>query len=331
MPHPTLGPTRIRALQAAIAPAFALHAGIELGLFSALGDEELPGDEIARRLGLESGRVERLLYALVLAGLLEHHSGRFANGAEARRFLIRNRPDYVGGDHSLVAQLWRADLHTATSIREARPASLHDFAAGDSVGAEAFFRGLVPSARAFGRALADIVDWSGLRSVIDIGGGPGSALTAIAERHPHLRRTLFEFPASLALAKPLLAELGDRDVAFEPGDIVAAPSSKRHDVAILKAVIQVLSRSDAERALQNAYASLELRGLVCITGAGILNDDRLSPIDAVYYNLTFMNLYEGGESYTRSEYTAWLREAGFVDVAFRALPSGSTLITARKV
>jgi hypothetical protein len=330
MPHSTVGPTRIRALQAAIAPAYALLAGIELDLFSELGDEALAGQEIARRLGVASDRVERLLYALVVAGLLEHRAGHFFNGAEARQFLIRNRPCYVGGDYPLVAQLWRADLHTAASIREARPTAFHDFAAGDASGAAEFFRGLVPSARAFGLAISDLVDWTGVRSVIDIGGGPGSALTGIGERHPGLRRTLLELPASLELAKPLLAEAGDHDVVFEAGDIVAAPSSMRHDVALLKAVIQVLSRTDAELALHNAYESLESRGLLCVTGAGILNDDRMSPIDAVYYNLTFMNLYAGGESYTRSEYSSWLSRVGFVDLTYRALPSGSTLLTGRK-
>ena len=49
MPLSNVGPTRIRALQAAIAPAYALLAGIELDLFSALGDEAIAGQEIARR------------------------------------------------------------------------------------------------------------------------------------------------------------------------------------------------------------------------------------------------------------------------------------------
>ena len=330
MAPPTSGPSRIRELQAAIAPAYALNAGIELGVFTVLDGEALAAGEIARRLDVAEDRLERLLYALVVAGFLEHEAGRFANGAEARQFLVRHRPGYVGGDQSLLVRLWHADLLTAASIRDGRPAALHDFATEDGDGAAAFFRGLVPSARTFGRAIAEILDWSGVRSVIDIGGGPGSALTAIAERYPKLRRTLFELPAGIALARPLLAESGDEGVVFEAGDIVNAPSAQRHDVALMKAVIQILSPADAERAIAHAYESLEARGLLCITGAGILNDDRVSPVEAVYYNLTFLNLYEGGASYTRSQYTNWLERAGFVAVEIQSLPSGSRLITARK-
>ncbi len=329
MTQPTRVPMRIRELQAGVAPAYALHAGIELGLFSALADEALPAHEVARRLGVAPDRLERLLYALVAAGLLDLRAGSFMNGDEARQFLVRDRPGYVGGDQGLVAQLWHADLQTAASIREGRPAALHDFASADAAGAVEFFRGLMPGARAFGRAIAQMLEWSEVRSVIDIGGGPGSALTGIAERHPRVRRTLLELPAGLELARPLLAESGDVGVEFEAGDIVAAPSASRHDLALMKAVIQVLSPADAERALCHAHASLAPRGLLCITGAGILNDDRVSPVEAAYYNLTFMNLYEGGASYTRSQYSSWLAKAGFVDVAYRALPSGSTLITAR--
>ncbi|URK87923.1 hypothetical protein LP421_09705 [Rhizobium sp. RCAM05350] len=133
------------------------------------------------------------------------------------------------------------------------------------------------------------------------------------------------------LAKKLLAgePLAD-GLRFEVGNIVEAPSSTTHDLAILKAVIQVLSREEAVKTIRNTYASLNSGGRILISGVGILNDDRVSPLEAVFYDLTFMNLYPEGASYTRREYRYWLSEAGFVDIAFEVLPSGSQLISARK-
>lgn len=324
-------PTLIRSLQASIAPAFAMHAGVMLGVFTALGDATRTGADVARALNVDPRRLERLLYALVSVGLLEIHGTGFCNGPEAAAYLVRGKPGYLGEEHQLLDELWHADLLTATSIREGRPAAKHDFATPDPDASLAFFRGTAPSALSFGQRLADMIDFEGVHCAIDIGGGPGHSLIGLRETKPDLQVTLLELPASIMLAQTLLAgePLAD-GLRFEAGSIVEAPSSTTHDLAILKAVIQVLSREDAAKAIRNTYASLNSGGRIVISGAGILNDDRVSPLEAVFYDLTFMNLYPEGASYTRREYGFWLLEAGFVDIAFDTMPSGSQLICARK-
>jgi hypothetical protein len=324
-------PTLIQSLQASIAPAFAMHAGALLGVFTALGDTTLTGADVARALNVDPRRLERLLYALVSTGLLEIRDTGFCNGPEAAAYLVQGKPGYIGEEHQLLDELWRADLLTATSIREERPAAKHDFATPDPEASLAFFRGTAPSALSFGRRLADMIDFEGVHSAIDIGGGPGHSLIGLRKTKPDLQVTLFELPANIMLAQKLLAgePLAD-GLRFEAGNILEAPSSTTHDLAILKAVIQVLSREEAAKTIRNTYGSLNSGGRILVSGVGILNDDRVSPLEAVFYDLTFMNLYPEGASYTRREYRDWLSEAGFVDIAFDAMPSGSQLISARK-
>ena len=60
----------------------------------------------------------------------------------------------------------------------------------------------------------------------------------------------------------------------------------------------------------------------------MLNDDGVSPASAVYYNLTFINLYRQGASYTRAQYLEWLSDAGFVNARFLTLASGSVILCA---
>lgn len=327
--HPQ--PTLIQSLQDAVAPAFALHAGAMLGVFTVLGDATLSAAEVAKRLDVEPQRIERLLYALVATGLLEIHDEGFRNGQEAAIYLVRGKPGYIGDEHQLLDQLWHADLLTASSIRQGQPAGKHDFASADPASSLAFFRSTAPYALSFGRRLAEMIDLRAVNSVIDIGGGPGHALIGLREARPGLRSTLLELASSIALAKELLADEPLADgMEFEIGDIVQAPSATTHDLAILKAVIQVLSPQDAAAAIRNAHASLNSGGRLFISGVGILNDDRVSPLEAVFYNVTFMNIYPDGASYTRSDYSRWLSEAGFDDITFSAMPSGSQLISARK-
>ena len=329
---PPIQPDRINALQDAVAPGLALLAGMQLDLFSAIGDEGRSPAEIAKSLAVDPERLERLLYALTLAGLLECRDGRFSNTAEAAAFLVRGRIGFIGDEHDLLSELWRADLSTAASIRTGRPAAKHDFSTADDATSAAFFRGLLPNTIAFGRDLSAAVDFAAFTSVVDIGGGPGGTLWALRDHHPHLRLTLFELPAGIRLAREIAAENARTGtLQFEEGNIVQAPSSGTHDAAIMKAVIQVLGPDEAAAVIRNAFASLNSKGMLFISGVGILDDHRLSPAPAVFYNLTFLNLYDAGRAYTRSEYRDLLSAAGFTDIAFSTLPSGSTLISARRL
>jgi hypothetical protein len=74
----------------------------------------------------------------------------------------------------------------------------------------------------FNRALADLrsdehqriaeaYDWSGVNTVVDIGGGAGSLLAAILETHPEKRGVLVDQPEVLRDADQLLSARGVRD------------------------------------------------------------------------------------------------------------------------
>ncbi len=327
----TLRPNRIRQLQSAVAPALALLAGMELGLFTHLASRSVSASVLAAELGVAEDRLARLLDALVVAGVLEFDRGSYRNGAEANVFLAEGSPADISGEHELLRLLWEADLKTAASIRSGRPEAEHNFGQQDDETAAAFQRGLLPSTRDFGRELADAIDVPASGAVLDVGGGPAGALLSLAARYPDLQLTLLELPAVARVVRPMLAgtEPSSR-IRVEEANIVAAPSSSLHDLVILKAVVQVLSAAEAAMAIRHCFMSLKPGGSIVIGGAGMLDDTLRSPAAAVFYNLTFMNLYREGRSYPRASYLAWLAEAGFVRPRFVTLASGSTILCAEK-
>jgi O-methyltransferase domain/Dimerisation domain len=325
-------PDTIQRLQAGVGPALAMLAGMQLDVFTHLADGPLPTADLAARVGVADDRLARLLYALVLAGLLDLRYGAFANTPEAATFLVKGRPRYVGGTHELLSQLWDADLRTARSIRSGEPAALHDFFAMDDDELTAMLRGMHPNALASGADLARRFDFSACASVIDIGGGSGGVIAALCGAYSSMRGVLFDLPRTVALAAPILRATHAADrVTIETGDILAGPPVSMHDAAVMGRVVQVLSRTDAARAIANAAAALRAGGAVYILGGGILDDDRLGPALAVYLNVTFMNLYRAGEAYTLGEHAAWLADAGCGNVQRITLPTGGGIIRATKL
>lgn len=322
-------PASIAELRAAVEPALALLAGMQLGVFTAIGDGERTAQDLAAEIGCDAGRLSRLLYALALIGLLQVTDGRFRNGAEAAQALVAGKPGFIGAVHEVIAKVWGANLNTAQSIRSGKPAAEHDFSAAPPEETAAFLRGLGPGGLAFGRTLAGLIDLSKAGSVIDIGGGAGTVLAGVRERWPHLAATLLELPEVIVHAGPILAEMGAGEVALEEGDILKGPSRTKHDLAILRAVIQVLSPADAEKAIRHTALSLRPGGEAVIGGWGILDDDRLGPRSGVFVNLTFLNFYRDGEAYTESQYRGWMAAAGFEDIERGVLPDGTGMFRGR--
>ncbi|WP_256473361.1 acetylserotonin O-methyltransferase [Phyllobacterium sp. 21LDTY02-6] len=319
---------RIDNLMASVPRALAVRAALDLGIFTLLGDRAMTAKGLGAALEIDPDRLSRLLYALASIDLLEISADQFRNGVEASAYLDATKPTYRGADHALLRELWGADLLTADSLRQNGPAALHDFSDADPAAAAAFNRKLAPGALNFGRQLASAMDFSRVRSVIDIGGGPGTILVGLRESWPHIVATVMELTTVAAITADILAEYGARDIAVEVGDICAAPSTGRHDLAILKAVVQVLPPDRARSSILNAARCLTPGGEIMIAGWGVVDDDRLGPPEGVFLNLTFLNLYRHGEAYAEAQYRAWMTEAGFRDITRSRLGDGSTLFRA---
>lgn len=325
-------PETIQRLQAGIPTALAMLAGMQLEVFTHLAAGPQGPAELAAALGVDGERLSRLLYALVIAELLEHRDGRFANSPEAARFLVKGLPGYIGGMHELLNQLWHADLLTAESIRSGQPAALHDYAAVSDKEMAAMLRGLHPSAVGAARDFMRHFDFAGCRSVVDIGGGSGGLVATLCEAHPGMQGMLYELSRTAALAAPILKDTPGGDcVSIETGDIVSASPPGEHDAVVLRALVQVLPPDAAARAIVNAARALRSGGAIYIAGGGILDDDHLAPRAPVFLNVTLMNLYPAGASYTESQHREWLSAAGCGNLRRIILPSGGGIIAATKL
>jgi ubiquinone/menaquinone biosynthesis C-methylase UbiE len=322
----------IPRLTGAVYPAFALLAGMQLDLFTPLKDGPMSAEQIAARLGVGSAKLKPLLYALAVAGLLNVEGERFVNTGVANRYLVRGNPLCMVHTHELLSDLWRAALKTAESIRTGTPQAEYDYSAMSGDELEGFFRGEHPYAVEYGRELVARFDFSSYRTLLDVGGGSGGLAIAVTEAYPHIRATVVDLPRVTPVTQGFVDEAGAGDrVQVTATDVVREPLTGSYDVAVLSALIQVLSPGDARRALKNVGQVVNPGGAIYITGSGIIDDSRTSPADLIGFNLVFINVYGEGQAYTEQEHKDWLEEAGFGDFERVLLPDERSFITARKM
>jgi hypothetical protein len=142
-----------------------------------------------------------------------------------------------------------------------------------------------------------------------------------------------DLPAVVLIAQRLVAEAGAAErVAVQAADFLAGPPpGGPYDVAVARAIVQVLGPAEAARALANVGRALRSGGELYIVG-NVLEESRLAPRSAVLFNLVLLNFYDRGEAYTLAEHREWLRAAGFEDVQvdWNTMPAGNSVVRARK-
>jgi len=216
--------------------------------------------------------------------------------------------------HALLSNRWLVMLKTAESIRTGVPQAMVDFSNSPKEEIEAFLRRINSRTVAAAHGLMERYEFSTTKTIADVGcGGAGLALT-IAKAFPHLKVTAIDVPQVASIAQKIVEEEGAKEhVQVIAADVVSEPLPGCYDVVVVAKVLQVLSPEDARLAVKNIVAALNPGGKIFVIGQ-ILDDSRLSPLEAVGFNLSFINIFDSGESYTEGEYRAWLSEAGFVNI-----------------
>ena len=327
-----IGPATIMRNAYAVYPSFAMLAGMQLDVFTPLKDGPMNAETLAHSLGVQPARLSPLLYALVTAGLLTVKDGAFANTEEADKYLVRDGPDYLGGLSGFYSTLWHATLNTAESIRSGKPRAKHDWMSLPEEELVKFFRGQYPGSLRAGRQLAERIDFTGFKHLLDAGGGSGGLSIGICEACPDLRATVVDLPTVVSISERFISEAGmSQRIRATSTDLVESPPEGTFDVAVLRALLQVMSPGKARKVLMNISQAMEPGGSLYIVG-GVLEDSRLSPPASLAFSLIFLNVYDDGHAYTEKEHRDWLLEAGFTGISVQhdAFSDGLGIVSARK-
>lgn len=332
MESPTPQPNKVKQLSFAADAALAMLAGMQLDVFTPLKNAPKTAEELANTIGVGSARLRLLLYCLVAAELLTEQEGRFSNTPDADQFLVKGSPSYMGNMHASLSMRWSSSLKTAESIRTGAPQGKLDFSHSSERELESFLRAINVRTVSAARGLVEHYDFASAKTLVDVGsGGAGLAIT-ITKACPHIQASAIDLPQVAPIAQKIVEEEGATDrVKVIAANVVAGPLPGSYDVAVLRGFLQVLSSQDARLAVKHIAGAVNPGGKIYIIGQ-ILDNSRTAPLEAVGFNLAFINAYDAGESYTESEHRAWLTEAGFVNSerANFLMADGSGLLLARK-
>jgi hypothetical protein len=243
-----MSPTAVaRQLLAGSVATHLLYVMAELGLADLLADHPRTSAQLAASSDTNADALQRVLRGLAMLGVVARLAdGRYALtpvGACLRSGVpgsLQPLARLVGAP--VIQQAWSSLQHTVQTGQPAFDRALgFDFGQWldtDPDGAERFHSMMGEITDRVAAGIAAGYDFSGVSSVVDVGGGTGSLVRAILRANPQVRGTIVDLPHARGLAHHGIAvdRLGDR-CNFLAGDFFESVPDNA-DVYVLKSVLQ---------------------------------------------------------------------------------------------
>jgi hypothetical protein len=320
-----------------------LRTAVQLDLFTLLAKEgPLTRQEIAKRLAVADQPARIMILGLTVVGLLRKSGQRYSNSHLAGILLVKDSPRKITAYVELQHRAMYKGLYwMLEAVRENRNAGLKEFSGNEPTlyqrlahdpEVELIFQEAMQELSVQANAdLARFIDMTGVKHLVDVGGGDGTNIIAIARRWPHLRATVFDSPTVCEIARNNIAACGLADrLGATPGECFADPFPKDADCLIFAHFFTIWSEEQDRELFKKCYDALPSGGQVAIFNM-MQHDDESGPFSAAVGSPYFLTLATGtGMLYTWNEYETWMRDAGFRDVRRHKLLRDHGLIVGRK-
>jgi len=307
--------------------ACTLHAGVQLDVFTILGDRSMGAEAVAETIGGDPRATGTLLHALAAMGLIVKRGETFSNTPESRTFLVRGAPEYVGfiilHHHHLVPAWSRLPdaVKGGKPVRKKRRGKRE---------IESFLMGMFNQAMAIAPNLASEIDLSDRQHLLDLGGGPGTYAIHFCLANPALEATVFDLATTRPFALKTIARFGLKGrIRFRAGDCLKDDLGGPYDAAWLSHLLHSLGPDQCREVIKRAVSVLTPGGVIFVHDF-ILKNTLDAPLFPALFSLNMLVNTEAGRAYSERDIREMLSEAGCKDIKRLPFtgPADSGIITA---
>ncbi len=303
----------------------SLKAGIDLDLFTAIGEGNRTAAAIARRCAASERGIRILCDYLVVIGFLTKEDSQYKLTPDSAMFLDQRSPACIARAANFLnsPQLMEGFKDLAAAVRKG----------GTVMGEAGMIEPEHPIWVEFARAMAGFMTMpaellarlvgapAGKKwKVLDIAAGHGLFGVTIAKHNANAEITAVDWPNVLEVAKENARGAGVaaryRSIA---GSAFEVDFGSGYDLVLLTNFLHHFDPPICEKFLRKVHAALAPVGRA-VTLEFVPNEDRVSPPIAAKFSLIMLGSTPSGDAYTFSELERMFRNAGFRSSELHALP-----------
>ncbi|MEV5408417.1 methyltransferase [Thermopolyspora sp. NPDC052614] len=311
----------------------AVHTMVDLRCADHLKDGPLTVEELARRCEANASNLGRVLRMTAALGLIRQVAPNTYELTESGMTLCEDAPNSMRPAVLVNSEIgsWLATNAVPQTVRSgrgymARHGTYYDYLAGIPEINHAFNEFMRSRTEPVAAAVASRYDFSGVGTLVDVGGGNGTMLAAILRANPGIRGTLLDRDNVVPDARANLSAQGLADRAeLVIGDFFASVPAGA-DAYVMASIVHNWGDEDALRVLGVVREAMPDDGRVLLVDILLPDDDR--PHVGREMDIRMLTVFDGGRERTRSEYLDLLKQAGLRGRVVADLPMGLSLIEA---
>ena len=303
----------------------ALKAGIELEVFTAIGEGNTTPTDIAKRCNASEKGIRVLCDYLTIMEMVTKKDGNYGLTLDSSVFLDKRSPAYIGGATEFLCSPMLTDgaKHMTEAVRKGGTAMENDGTIGpDHPIWVKFARGMAPMMAMPAQLLAKLVDPSADRKlkILDIAAGHGLYGINFAIKNPQAEITALDWKAVLEVAKENAQRMGvaDRHKTIE-GSAFEVDFGTGYDLVLITNFLHHFDPPTCETLLRKVHAALADGGHAVILEF-VPNEDRVTPPDSAGFSMMMLVGTPSGDAYTFPELERMAANAGFSHSTLHPLP-----------
>ncbi|MEO2055818.1 MAG: methyltransferase [Nitrospira sp.] len=318
----TLDPMRVMSISSAYWQSRILHTAQRMDVFTRLKGRAATAAELAAECKADARGMEILLVAVVSLGLLSRRAGKYRNTALSRTFLVQGSPKYQGGIISMFDGWYDAWGDLEKAVKTGRPVVDKPHDQGPAA-LRQYIYGMHYRALAQGALLAEKIDLSKRRSLLDVAGGPGTFCIKFCQKFKNLTATVFDLPQTLKITREILSTFKmEHRITRRPGDYLKDLFGEGYDSVLLSSMFNQESPEVIRKILLKSYTAIDRKGLILVQDQ-MLNKEKTGPLLAAVIGVNQLIHTPGGAAHSEKEVAEWMREVGFRKIKPIHLPPPS--------
>lgn len=316
------------------ARAYALQTALELDIFTHIHAGVNTPERLAKHYGSNFRALRIFMDALVGMGLLVKGRDVYKLSMEAKTFLVKEEPNYLGRFLLGVKKAEDKWKHLTEVVKTGQPAAHME----DPQKSSEFFGQLVqaifPTSFASGVILSKKLGagktWSSLK-ILDLGCGAAAWSLAFTLADPQAQVVAVDLPEVLEVAKQQAQRLhATKQYEFRPGNYHELSFEKEHyDAVILGHICHMEGEGGTKKLLKKSYHALKPGGKILVAEY-LSNDQRTGPELPLLFALNMLILTEKGDVFTNKDMKRWLELAGFKKISAQAVQYPATVMVGVK-
>jgi hypothetical protein len=313
----------------------AIAVAAALGVAEAIDAEPRAVDEIAARVGADTGALYRLLRALTTVGIFrENEEQRFTATAmsellrpdDARS--MRGWPEFIRRSYHWAS--WGDLLNSVrtgeTAMHHLYGADVWQFRADKPEETRIFNAAMSALARNSLAAIVDAYDFDQFDRIVDVGGGSGTLLIEILNVYPRPTGVVFDLPHVVSEATAEIERAGIRNRCEATGGSYLDGVPGGGDLYVFKSVLMDCPDDQAAVILRNVRKAMNASGTVLVIESVIGAPNEGQP--AAFSDLNML-VATGGRIRGGDDWRGLLAVAGLQLVDLKPTASQLWLIEAR--